>query len=184
MTGSSPGADDNASGVATLLSVARVLSQSSTPYKRNIIFVAFSGEEQGLIGSSHFAEKRAPSMNIKSAIILDQDGNPGRDWGIIFESVGSNTGQLKIIDTLAESTDKKIGNVSTSYDGFGSDHVSLTEIGHIPSVLVIERDNMEFAKEYGHTSNDTIAHVDPIYGSAIARTVAEAIARLANDPQS
>jgi len=178
--GKAPGADDNASGVATLLSVARTLSRTSIPLKRNIIFVAFSGEEQGLEGSTNFAHTLAPTMNIKGAIILDQDGNPGSDWGLIFESVGQEKDKLRIIDTLADSADKQIGYVATNYKGYGSDHVSLTEEANIPSVLVIERDNMEFAQQYGHTSADTVDYINPEYGSAIARTVAQATVRLAN----
>jgi Zn-dependent M28 family amino/carboxypeptidase len=174
--GPAPGADDNASGVATLLSVARSLA--STHLKRGLVFVAFSGEEQGLVGSRNFAAKLAPSLNITSAIILDQDGNPGVSHGIILESIGNRDDRLRIIDTLADSKDAALGSISVNYDGFGSDHVSLSEI-NIPSVLVIERDNMQFAGEYGHTSRDDLSHVDPEFGSAIARTVAEAVFRLA-----
>ena len=180
IVGPSPGADDNASGVATLLSVAKSLSDLNVTPKRSIVFVAFSGEEQGMKGSSHFAKTVAPSLNIEQAIILDQDGNPGSSRALIYESVGDSTDKLRIIDTLAHSTDPNIsGGFEVNHQGFGSDHVSLTTDAGIPSVLVIERENMSFAAKYGHTSSDTIDNIDPAYGSAIARTVAEATVRLA-----
>jgi hypothetical protein len=180
IVGPSPGADDNASGVATLLSVAYAFSRLPSKLKRSVVFVAFSGEEQGMKGSSHFATSLAPSLNIKSAIILDQDGNPGSSRALIYESVGDSNDKLRIIDTLAQSTDPDIsGGFEVNHNGFGSDHVSLTTEANIPSVLVIERENMSFATKYGHTSKDTIENIDPTYGSAIARTVAEATVRLA-----
>jgi Tol biopolymer transport system component len=61
------GADDNASGVATLLEVAKELAAKKPELRRDVVFVAFSGEESGVLGSAHFvhtwlenAKKAAP----------------------------------------------------------------------------------------------------------------------------
>ncbi len=54
-TGDAPGANDDASGVAALMECARVMSKRSFP--ATIIFVAFSGEEQGLLGANYMADK-------------------------------------------------------------------------------------------------------------------------------
>jgi membrane-associated protease RseP (regulator of RpoE activity) len=54
------GADDNASGTAALLEMARVLSKMDPPPARSILFAAFSGEEIGLLGSSYLASKLIP----------------------------------------------------------------------------------------------------------------------------
>lgn len=52
------GADDNASGTAALLEIARFLSKDSEDYSScNYMYIAFSGEEKGLLGSKHFASK-------------------------------------------------------------------------------------------------------------------------------
>ncbi|MFO0741831.1 MAG: M20/M25/M40 family metallo-hydrolase [Labilithrix sp.] len=51
------GADDNASGAATLLEVAKDLASRRTELKRDVVFVAFSGEESGVLGSAHFAQQ-------------------------------------------------------------------------------------------------------------------------------
>lgn len=50
------GADDNASGVAVLIELARLLTQNSSTEKMNFLFVAFSGEEDGLLGSKAFID--------------------------------------------------------------------------------------------------------------------------------
>merc|ERR1719258_252752 len=52
-TGNAPGAEDNASGVATLLSIAKLLKAKGTP-NRSIKFVMFTAEEEGLLGSEVF----------------------------------------------------------------------------------------------------------------------------------
>jgi hypothetical protein len=57
------GADDNASGTATLLELARYL-RSSGDKKSNYLFIAFSGEEEGLIGSTYFCEH--PTIDLKN----------------------------------------------------------------------------------------------------------------------
>jgi Zn-dependent M28 family amino/carboxypeptidase len=62
-----PGADDNASGVATLLEIAAALKENGAP-KRSVLFVTFDGEERGLIGSKHFIEK--PPVPIGSIVAM------------------------------------------------------------------------------------------------------------------
>jgi hypothetical protein len=51
------GADDNASGVGTLLEVARALAEKKTELRRDVVFVAFSGEEAGVLGSAHYVAR-------------------------------------------------------------------------------------------------------------------------------
>jgi hypothetical protein len=52
-----PGADDNASGTAALLEVAEALASAPTKPRRSVLFLSFSGEELGLLGSLHYVEK-------------------------------------------------------------------------------------------------------------------------------
>ncbi|HEU4405864.1 MAG TPA: M20/M25/M40 family metallo-hydrolase [Polyangiaceae bacterium] len=52
------GADDNGSGTAVLLEVARELAAKKAELRRDVLFVAFSGEEAGVLGSSHFVHER------------------------------------------------------------------------------------------------------------------------------
>ena len=71
------GADDNASGVALVLEVARNLSQSQTPTRRDIVFATFTAEEMGILGSSHLV-KNPPagleSQNLYAMLNFDMVG--------------------------------------------------------------------------------------------------------------
>ncbi|MFP4470303.1 MAG: M28 family peptidase [Bacteroidales bacterium] len=72
-SGSEPGADDNASGTAGVMEVARILSQYE--FDRTIIFCAFSGEEYGLYGSEAYADRCAQQgMNIHGYLNMDMIG--------------------------------------------------------------------------------------------------------------
>jgi aminopeptidase YwaD len=76
----SPGADDNASAVAGLLEVARLLQ--SVQLKTNLLFVGFTLEEYGFIGSSHYAKKaRKNDDNITGMISLEMLGYRCKDPG-------------------------------------------------------------------------------------------------------
>ena len=70
------GADDNASGVAAMMELGRVLKREQPNLKRSIILIAFDAEENGLVGSSHFVFrlKEAPIENIKLMICFDMVG--------------------------------------------------------------------------------------------------------------
>lgn len=69
-----PGANDDASGVAAVIECARILSKHSFP--ATIIFVAFSGEEQGLLGSTFLAEKaKKEGWNLDAMLNNDMIGN-------------------------------------------------------------------------------------------------------------
>jgi peptidase M28-like protein/WD40 repeat protein/PDZ domain-containing protein/PA domain-containing protein len=59
------GADDNGSGTAVLLEVARALAAKKSELRHDVIFVAFSGEESGILGSSHFVHERAKAAKGK-----------------------------------------------------------------------------------------------------------------------
>jgi len=99
-----PGADDNASGVAVMLEIARGLA--AKPLPRSVIFVAFTGEETGLLGSRHFIATR-PSSGADSIFAMLNVDTVGRlnnrpltlfgagtadEWAHIFRGVGYVTG--------------------------------------------------------------------------------------------
>ncbi len=69
---SSPGADDNASGIAVVLEVARLLGSRSTPRTLQLAF--FDQEEAGLLGSQAFVSKAAHLQNLGGAIVMDMVG--------------------------------------------------------------------------------------------------------------
>jgi hypothetical protein len=73
-TGDAPGADDDGSGVAAVMECARIMSKQSFP--ATIIFVAVSGEEQGLLGANYMAEKaKKENWNIEAVLNNDIMGS-------------------------------------------------------------------------------------------------------------
>jgi hypothetical protein len=82
------GADDNASGVAGLLELARMFSTGPKP-RRTIVFIAFSGEEEGLIGSNYYVNHPiVPLANTVAMINLDMIGRL-KDKNLIIGGVGT-----------------------------------------------------------------------------------------------
>ena len=70
-----PGADDNASGTAVMLAVARYFTKEGKRPKRTILFVSFDGEERGLLGSRHYVNNPAIPLDRTIAMInLDHVG--------------------------------------------------------------------------------------------------------------
>jgi Tol biopolymer transport system component len=97
-----PGADDNASGVATVLELAGTLAaeRAKNPgaFPRGIIFAAWSGEELGLIGSSWFAEHPLlPLTNVIAYLNFDMVGRL-RDNKLMLQGVGSSPAWTKLIE--------------------------------------------------------------------------------------
>ena len=83
--GFAPGANDDASGTAVSLECARVLSKMKFPV--TIVFLAVAGEEQGLIGSRHFAEMaKERGWNLEAVLnndIVGGDNNPAQDRSLV-----------------------------------------------------------------------------------------------------
>lgn len=108
-----PGADDNGSGTATLLLVAKALAEVAKEKQPrcSIIFASFVGEEEGLLGSNHFVDHLViPGKlgHFTGALILDQVGYSGSKEHknqIILETSGDNAANGAIVDTLAKSAD-------------------------------------------------------------------------------
>ena len=116
------GADDNASGTATLLEVARLLTTSGKKPQRRIVFMAFTGEERGLLGSAHYTkEPRFPLDNTIAMFNLDMVGRLDQNKLIVY-----GTGTAKEFEPLVDDLGKKYDFKLTKHaGGFGpSDHSS------------------------------------------------------------
>jgi Zn-dependent M28 family amino/carboxypeptidase len=194
-----PGVDDNGSGSALMLAVARALlgSDKKLRPRRSVMFVAFNAEEEGLFGSEHFVNAYRDKLkdkfgDLKAVLIADEVAWPGsgKVWRqATFETKGHGDEIHAMVDTLAQLATLQnksssvhgdgIGtsshNFVVNYHGFGSDHIPFLEAG-IPSVLLIERDNDYHADTYGHSARDTFDHVDLSYGAAMSRLALRFIA--------
>jgi hypothetical protein len=83
------GADDNASGVAGVLELARVFTAQTAKPRRTIVFIAFSGEEEGLLGSSYYVNHPLlPLTNTVAMINMDMIGRM-KDRKLIIGGVGT-----------------------------------------------------------------------------------------------
>ncbi len=96
------GADDNASGTAALLEVARTLSTRPEKLGRRVVFIAFTGEERGLFGSAHYVRQPLfPLENTVAMLNMDMVGRM-RDDKLIIQGVDTAPEFGTIIDGLNE----------------------------------------------------------------------------------
>lgn len=114
------GADDNASGTAAVMELARRLSEGPKP-KRSIIFACFSGEERGLLGSNYYVNDPVVPLAQTSAMLnFDMIGTL-RNNKLEIGGVGTGEGLRAIVGAADE---KSSLNVNTSEHAFaGSDHL-------------------------------------------------------------
>jgi hypothetical protein len=118
------GADDNASGTAGVIELARTFSEQSQPGRRGVLFMAFAGEEIGLLGSRHWVEN--PTKPLENAVAMLNMDMIGRvDKGKVY--VGG-VGTAEMFEPLVEEVaGGSTFNVDFSRSGYSaSDHTSFT----------------------------------------------------------
>jgi hypothetical protein len=108
-TGAAPGANDDGSGVALVLELARILSQTEFP--STLVFVAFTGEEQGLKGATYLADK-AKEMSWKIEAVLNNDivGNSKSSE----TNISNNTVMRVFSETIPLAEDERGGALRRS----------------------------------------------------------------------
>ncbi|MCB1665075.1 MAG: M20/M25/M40 family metallo-hydrolase [Pseudomonadales bacterium] len=167
-----PGADDNASGVAVLLEVARKLERAFSP-RRPIVFVAFSGEESGLLGSRAFvAAPPAPYTTQKLFAMINLD-SVGRLEGRTLQVFASDSAYEWPF--MAQGIGFTIGVPSQfpAQSVAGSDHVSFLEAG-VPAIHLFSGLHNDY-----HRATDTEDKLDYAGMSDIALWLEEAVVYLA-----
>jgi len=167
-----PGADDNASGTAVILEVARIMAQAGAKVRRTVMFISFSGEEQGLVGSRLYIQRPVvPISSTKAMINIDHAGigNGRLTIGVtgLEKHVALEAGQT------AGLTDK------LDVYGFfpGGDHVPFKEAG-VPTVTVVSGG----VHTHFHQPTDTADTINPEILQTVARYVLALTWQLANTP--
>ncbi|MCH5642622.1 MULTISPECIES: M28 family metallopeptidase [unclassified Gordonia (in: high G+C Gram-positive bacteria)] len=160
-----PGADDNASGSAGVLELARVLSTET--WSGDLRLILFGGEEQGLLGSIHHVRQLDPHDRARITAVINMDMIARRntaDPGVMVEG-GEPSRDLidELVVAAATWTDLA---VTTSLNPFASDHVPFIDAG-LPAVLTIEADDS--ANTDVHTEHDVVAKLDPDLAIEILR---------------
>ena len=149
-----PGADDNASGTAVMLEIARRFTENSNKPKRSILFISFDGEERGLLGSKLYVNKPTRPLNRTIAMInLDHVG------------VGNGTltvGITRLDKSLAQQAALQAGLAEKMklYGYFpGGDHVPFYEM-EVPTITVVSAG----VHPHFHQASDTADTIKPDVG--------------------
>lgn len=189
-----PGANDNGTGVAALIELARVLSQQQ--YRSSIIFVAFSAEEHERGGSKAFVQW-AQGRNIDIAMMLNIDsiGNANNSSGDVDYSLrifscqeDALCGDSRASRSLARAVEllsfehdapmpMSVEN-SSDRDGRYGDHFSFAEAGY-PAIRFINR----YEEFPNGSASDTIAFVERDFLQQATQSILTIIVALADGPQ-
>ncbi|MCA1458773.1 Zn-dependent exopeptidase M28 [Bradyrhizobium sp. BRP22] len=153
-----PGADDNGSGSAGLLEIARVLKDQSI--MQDLRLILFGGEEQGLLGSTHYVDQLPASecARISSVVNMDMIAvlNNTRGPTVLLE--GGDPVSRRMVEGLTAAAHAYTQlTVKTSFRPHDSDHVPFIDKG-VPAVLTIEGNDK--GNESIHTEDDTLVHID------------------------
>jgi len=164
---SSPGANDNASGVAVVLAVGRILSATS-PRNLAVTLVLFDEEEVGLVGARAYAQSTSPSETV-AVHTVDQ---------VAWDADGDRRFELELPDPslVAGYTDAAaalgVSLVTTSTEG--TDHQAFRDRGYVAAGLTEEYVGGD-TSPYRHTAQDVVSTVDLDYLTLAARLVGRVI---------
>lgn len=151
------GANDNASGTGTLMEIARAITHQCFTIDVNIVFIAFSGEEEGLIGSFHYV--RNPLFPLKNILAVFNMDMVGTGNGSLLAGT-SKTAYPRLHDAVKTSAEDL--GINLVFDqrllNSGSDHYPFHR-EKVPNVFFF-RSNPEGLGGY-HTPEDTLDTVDP-----------------------
>jgi len=175
-----PGADDNGSGTATTLAIAKVFAQH-LPLS-TIRFVNFAAEEEGLVGSNHYVSDllaRKDHDRIRGVINMDMVAYENRTDGkidVLLE--GRSRLSQRLMDDLAASAVDytALEPAFISYNPFGSDHIPFLN-KNIPTLLTIE--NEDGLNPNYHTAQDTYATLNGTLHREISKMNLAALAKMA-----
>ena len=165
------GADDNASGVAVLLELARQMAAAGRP-SRTVVFVAFTGEESGRLGSKRYvaASSTWPATKAIGMVNLDTVGRLGSGKILVL---GSNSADewIHIVNGAGYVTGAPVTAVMD--DPGGSDQKSFIEAG-VPAVQIFTGPNADY-----HKPTDTPDKIDGLGLVKVAAVTRELVAYLA-----
>lgn len=187
-----PGVTDDGSGVACVMELARVMSQYE--FDKTIVFVAFAGEEEGLVGATLYAEK-ARSLNQKIEAVLNNDiigsdvGGDGRTENRrvnIFSEDPIDSPSREIARYAREMGERYVPSMvvdpvfRADRFGRGGDHTAFNLEGFAAVRFSTPVEN--FANQ--HSATDTFANTSPSYIARVTKVNGAVAASLAWAPKS
>jgi hypothetical protein len=182
------GADDNASGTTGLLEIARVLASERGKIKRSIVFIAFSGEELGLLGSGAYTRNPVIPLT-KSVAMLNMDMiGRLRNSSLFVGGAGTSSAWKPLLEKLNGTTQPTASaagsgsgsrfQLSFGEDGFGpSDHQSFY-VRDIPVLFFFTGTHDDY-----HKPSDTADKINVEGLKQVAEFVREIAVSVANEPQ-
>ncbi|MFH7018706.1 M20/M25/M40 family metallo-hydrolase [Flavobacterium sp. FlaQc-47] len=167
------GADDNASGVSALLCMAEELSKSSIKPKRSIIFVSFTGEEEGLLGSKYFVNNLPVKKEaVKVMLNMDMVGRLNTEKQIYMGGAGTFPDGVELMKKLGDTSG--LHPVIHAGEVGGSDHISFYKAGI--SVIGFHTGGHP---QY-HTPEDDIDLINSDGGALVIKYIYNALIAIAN----
>jgi aminopeptidase YwaD len=170
-----PGADDNASGTAGLLELARLLAPMKGQLQRGILFSSFAGEELGLLGSAAWVKN--PTKPLGKAVAMLNMDMIGRikDERVYIGGVGTGSTFQKVLD---QARDDSHLNFDYSQGGYASsDHTSFVS-QKIPVLFFFSGLHADY-----HKPSDSWEKINPEAAARLLNVVADAAVALASAPE-
>ncbi|MEK6302709.1 MAG: M20/M25/M40 family metallo-hydrolase [Acidobacteriota bacterium] len=189
---SAPGVTDDGSGTACAMECARVLSQYQ--FDATLVFVAFAGEEHGLVGSRAMAKLlKEKSQTIQAVLNNDIIGSEVSGNGVIdnrrvlvYSEEPNDSSSRQIARFVKKIGERYFPEMTVDmifrYDRFGrgGDHTSFNQEGY--AAVRVTTPNENFANQ--HTTTDTFANTSPAYTAKVTRVNIAAAAAMALAPRS
>lgn len=176
--GRSPGADDNASGIAVLSEVLRAIVDNDYKPQRTIQIMGFAAEEVGLRGSKAIASAyKSQGKNVVGMVQFDMTGNNGSNEDIVMMTDYTTNAQNQFLGQLI---DTYLPSISYGFDqcGYGcSDHASWYQQGFTASMPFESK--MADINRLIHTINDT--NFDADHASKFAKLAVSYISEMAKN---
>src|SRR5258705_13728865 len=169
------GADDNASGTAGVMELARIAAENNHAWKRSVLFIAFGGEEIGLLGSSDFANHpTVPLKGIDAMLNMDMIGRVSNDR-LFIGGVGTSPSLKQTVEDLNKTGGLEL-NFSDSRYG-SSDHTSFNA-KKIPVLFFFSGLHTDY-----HKPSDTADKINAEGAIKVLSVVYGTVDRLATDAQ-
>lgn len=169
------GADDNASGTAVLLGIARELSRNRKKLKRSVIVVAFAAEEEGLLGSDYFVNQLpVEPAAVKLMMNMDMMGRLNDAGNLYMGGAGTFDGGLNLMHSLKEGSG--LDPVIHAGGVGGSDHVSFYR-KNIPVIGFHTGGHPQY-----HTPEDDAVFINAMGMEKAARYIYKAMVSVCNWP--
>ncbi|PWB71829.1 hypothetical protein C3F09_07425 [candidate division GN15 bacterium] len=169
----SPGADDDASGVAVTMELARIMA--NIPMRKTIVFMPFNAEEVGLVGSAAAAaDFRSAGTLLEAMFNYDMVAFTGDDYWDFDLSSGPNTAYRTLSADAATRLTTLIPNITAM--GTSSDHYSFHEQGY----NVVDNIEGDFNTAGWHTNLDLSSRLNFDYFTEVVKMAAASVAIAAN----